>query len=556
MRPEDTEIQMNKAYNFKEIATSWISRERKVLIVVICLHFSLLLAMGLFRHWGNMSSLNDLGFFDQAVWGTLHGQWFLDTNNTFGRPINWLSCHFNLFLLLFVPLYAIWPAAEWFVIAQALALSVAAWPIFLLASRVHGSDRTGLLWAVIYLFNPFLLSAAAWDFHPVTLAVPIIAGALLAVEKKDFRPLIIYSISMMLIQEQFGLTVAGFGALWGIKYRDWKKGLILVGAGIMHMVLVLGFIMPALSPSGVHSMIVDHNAKDSRYGWLGGSFFEILRNVFLHPLWMLKTLVSMDGTIQYFIFLSLPFIGLFFAAPIWLLPAIADLAANTLSATPLPRGIISYHSVTFVPILTVSAIYGVRRIAPLFAKKITIAPSKLVLMFTLGFTYALAPLPLPGAFNFWQPVRWIQSPDPVLQQIRPLISKSSSVSVQANVGAHFSQHQQVYRYPYKAGEADTIVLWLDTPTTNLSPHDRVIGTVAHHLQMKPAEYLASIECLLQNPAYGIALWNEPWLVVSRGPKLLSTDKSIRNKLDTLRHSWQITPEEYEAVLQKRRVNAI
>jgi len=547
---------MNETYALKTTDISWISRERRVLIVVICLHFALLLAMGLFRHWGNMSSLNDLGFFDQAVWGTLHGQWFLDTNNTFGRPINWLSCHFNLFLLLFVPLYAIWPAAEWFAIAQALALSVAAWPIFLLASRVHCSERAGLLWAVIYLLNPFVLGAAAWDFHPVTLAVPVIAGALLAVEKKDFRLLMISSLSLLLIQEQFGLTVAGFGALWSLKHRDWKGGLILTGTGILHTVLVLGFIMPSLSPSGTHSMIVDHNAQDSRYGWLGGSLFEILGNIFLHPLWMLKTLVSMDGTISYFIFLSLPFMGFFFAAPVWLLPAIADLAANTLSANPMPRGIISYHSVTLVPLLTVSSIYGVRRIAPLLAKKLTIAPPKLVLLFTLGLTYALAPLPLPGASNFWQPVQWIQSPDPVLQQIRPLISKGSSVSVQANVGAHFSQHQQVYRYPYKVGEADTIVLRLDTPTGNILPHDRrMIGTVAHHLQMTPAEYLASIECLLESPAYGVTLWNEPWLVVSRGPDLLSADNLIRNKLDSLRQSWQITSKEYEAVLQECRTKS-
>ena len=529
----------------KPIGMPWIIQERGALIILICVHFALLLVMGLFRHWGNMSSLNDLGLFDQVAWKTLHGQWVVDNSNFPGLPMNWLGGNFNVILLLFAPLYAIWPAAEWFVIAQAFALSVAAWPIFLLASS---SKRTGIIWAVIYLLNPFLLSAAAWDFHPVTLAVPFIAGALLAVEKKDFRLLMICCLCMLMIQVQFGITVAGFGALWGLKHRSWRSGLLLSGIGLLHIVLVLGVLVPALSPSGTHLMIIDPNGQHSRYGWLGGSLFEIFGNIVLHPLRMLKTVLSMDGTILYFEYLSFPLLGLFFAAPFWLLPAFADLAANTLSASQLPKSIISYHSCTLVPILTVSAIYGARRITPLLAKTLTIP---LVLLSTLILSYVLAPLPLPGALNFWRPVRWVQVPDPTLKQVRALVAKRSSVSIQANVGAHFSQHQQVYRYPYKVGEVDTIVLWLDTPTDKIFPHkSHVIGTVAHHLQMNPAEYLASVECLLQDPNYGIILWNEPWLVVSRGPRVVSADTLVRNKLDNLRHSWQITSEEYEAALHE------
>lgn len=537
----------------KPIGIPWIIQERRALIILICVHFALLLVMGLFRHWGNMNSLNDLGIYDQAVWGTLHGQWFLNTSSVFSIPIHWLSIHFNLILLLFVPLYAIWPAAEWFTFAQAIALSVAALPIFLLASRVHDSERTGLLWAVIYLFNPFLLSAAAWDFHPVSISVPFIAGALLAVEKKNFRLLIICCIWLLLTQEQFGITVAGFGALWFLKHRHWGCGLLLIVIGSLYTVLVLGFIMPALSPWGNHTMIVNPTSQLSRYGWMGGSLSEIFNNIALHPIWLLQSVFSMHGTMEYFVFLSLPLLGLFFAAPAWLLPAFADLAANTLSATSMPRAIFSYHSVTLVPILTVSAIYGIRRIVPLFSKNLTTLLSVLVLLFTLILSYILVPLPLPGALNFWRPVRWVQVPDPTLKQVRALIDKRSSVSAQANVGAHFTQHQQVYLYPHKVGEADTIVLWLGNPTGNIFPHDsHKIGTIAHHLQMDPAAYLASVDCLLQDPGYGVILWNEPWLVASRGPKILSADTLVRNKLDELRHSWQITFEEYEAALHECR----
>ena len=110
-----------------------MTRWRRGTWIAISVHFSVVLTLGLFRHWGYMSSLNDLGVFDQAVWGTLHGQFLLNTSNELNQPINWLGFHFNPVLLLFVPLYALSPSVEWFALAQALALSIAAWPIFLLA---------------------------------------------------------------------------------------------------------------------------------------------------------------------------------------------------------------------------------------------------------------------------------------------------------------------------------------------------------------------------------------------------------------------------------------
>ena len=72
-----------------------VSRARLTLVIILSAHFALLLAMGLARHWSNLTSLNDLGIYDQAVWGTLHGKWFLNTSNTFGVEANCLGFHFN-----------------------------------------------------------------------------------------------------------------------------------------------------------------------------------------------------------------------------------------------------------------------------------------------------------------------------------------------------------------------------------------------------------------------------------------------------------------------------
>lgn len=533
---------------------SWPISHRKVLIVVIVCHGILLTIMGLFRHWGNMTSINDLGFFDQAVWGTLNGHWFLDTNTPLGKPTNWLSCHANFFLLLFVPLYALWPSVTWFILAQAWALSLAAWPLFLHASRISGSDKSGLKWAIIYLFNPFLLNAASWDFHPVSLAVPLIATALYAIERKRLPVLTICCLALLLIQEQCGLVVAGFAGLWWLKTRRMKSSFLLAGAGILHTVIVLGILMPALSASGSHSMIIDPTAQDSRYGWLGSTLQEIFLNLIIHPVSVLNTiLIDHEGT-KYFACLALPFWGLFCLAPSWLLPAVADLAANTLSANAMPRAIISYHSVTMVPILTIASAHGINRLQQrLMRFRITERVTTVTLLTTIALAYIFAPLPLAGALNFWRPTQWAQFPDTTIARIQRAIPPNASISVQANVGAHFTEHSQVVRFPTLAGSADIFVLRLASPTTRLAPQDpHAIGTLAHHLQMKPAHYLAEIACLAENPNYATSYWQDTWLVFSRQSRNSTDSSAILMQINSLIKDWDVPLQEYEDHLHRCR----
>lgn len=512
----------------------------------IAIHFLVILWLGLSRHWGYLTSLNDLGVFDQAVWGTMHGQLLLNTSQL-NQPIDWLGFHFHPVLLLFVPLYAIAPYPEWFTLAQALALSIAAWPVFLLASRVCESEKTALLWTLIYLVNPFLLNAAAWDFHPVALAVPFIALGLLAVEKADSRLLFFSCLPLLFIQEQLGLTVAAFGFLWWLRNKRWKSAVSLVLLGTAHTALVLGMVIPALSPTGTHIMIASDLGGMSRYGWLGKSVSDIVLNLLLHP-WSVARQVLFDwGGWFYLTLLLLPLLGFPLAAPVYLLPALPDLAANLLSANPMPRSLFAYHSVTLVPILTIAAAYGARRISLWQSWLSGAQVSGLALIASLIIGYTLAPLPVPGAINFWAPTRLSIAPDPSLPTVHAAVGDSASVSAQANIGAHFSQRKEIYSYPNKAKEVDAIVLWLDSPTTRLHPQDPgKDASVAWHLQMRPADYLTSIECLLADKRYGVKLWKDPWLVFAKGAPKSDTEWKIEAKLILLREQWGLgarTPAE-------------
>jgi uncharacterized membrane protein len=220
----------------------------KFLIAILAAYFILFFLSGLFRHWNFLTTINDTGNFDQAIWGVLH-EGYLHTTNIANQPVNRLAGHFDPILYFFVPFYALYPSVAWIIGAQALALSAAAWPIFLLGSSVFQSHKTGFLIALVYLVNPFVLNAASWDFHPVTLAVPFVASAMLGIERKNLTRLFFSVFIILLCKEHLGIMVAGFGLVWLYKNRQWKIALLLVMIGMVHTYVVLEIIMPSLSIS-------------------------------------------------------------------------------------------------------------------------------------------------------------------------------------------------------------------------------------------------------------------------------------------------------------------
>jgi uncharacterized membrane protein len=513
----------------------------RYLVVVVLIAFIEMAFFGFYgyvRHSNYLTSINDLGQFDQAVWGFLNGVPFLNTI-LFEIEVNWLCGRFSPIIALFVPFYAILPTANWLVFAQAIALPLAAIPLFYIAKRIFKSEFVACLWAIIYMCNPYILNAASWDFHEVSLAVPLIAIGFYALEYKKFKLLVVSCFFILMCKEHFGLLVVGFGLLWAIKHREFKPALLLVLVGVTCFALIVGVLMPMLSPTGELLMMSTGKGQLSRYGWLGSSAGEIFLRIMNDPIDIIRTiLVTMHGWVYLFA-LALPFLFLPFFE-IWaLLPGLADLTVNLLSTNPMPRSIYAYHSATLIPIFMYSAMSGLHRCSKYRIKKLIPEITVSCLLASMLMGYFLSSFyPLPGVLNSWAPEKIIPYDDPVLVEVKELAG-THSVTVQANVGAHFSQRMEVHPFPQKIGQVDMIILHLDSPTTlKQGNNPRKIGTLAHHLQMNPKLYLESIEELLSDKRYGVVLWEPPWLVMKKSFINKKNDENIKLRLKSLNFEWK------------------
>ena len=116
-------------------------------------------------------------------------------------------------LVLFTPLWWAWPSPEMLLVAQALIVATGALPAFWLGRRWLGDDRLAVAVAAVYLLYPALQHATLFDFHPVTLAAPLLLFCIWAAEERRDVVLGICAALACLTQEQVGLVVAGL-AVW------------------------------------------------------------------------------------------------------------------------------------------------------------------------------------------------------------------------------------------------------------------------------------------------------------------------------------------------------
>ena len=133
-------------------------------------------ALSALRHDAFVTGRFDLGNMVQAVWSTAHGH-LLRMTDLHGDQISRLAAHVDPILVLYAPLWWIWPSPQLLLVTQALVVAVGAIPVFLLARKHHGSGRAGLGFAIAYLLYP----ATGWltlnEFHPVALATTFLLFA-------------------------------------------------------------------------------------------------------------------------------------------------------------------------------------------------------------------------------------------------------------------------------------------------------------------------------------------------------------------------------------------
>lgn len=337
----------------KQQRAAWWLLAVMIVVYVLVMGFEAVL-----RYITYKATAFDLGNMDQVLWNTIHGRLFQFTNQAidwYGPPTR-LAVHFEPIMLLVSLLYAFHADPRVLLIFQTLVLAAGAPAVFLLSRRYLPSwPMLAVAFTGAYLVSPALLGINIFDFHPDSLATPLLLYALVALTYRRYIWFLVLCFFVCACKEDMPLAVAFLGILLIWKYRLPRLGLVLLFGGVLWTYLAFKVIIP-------HFYVgVQPNNFWYRYEFLGSTPGEAIINILIHP-WIIFTEIITLNRVYYVFSLirSTGFLSLL--APEWLIPALPKFASNFLSSNPLNYSGVYHYNAAVIPFVMLSAIHGTRRL--------------------------------------------------------------------------------------------------------------------------------------------------------------------------------------------------
>ena len=180
-------------------------------------------ALSTLRHEAFETGRFDLGNMVQAVWSTAHGD-VLGITTLNGTQTVRFAAHVDPILVLFTPLWLVWPSPTMLLTVQAIAIALGALPLFWLARKHLGDERAALGFALAYLLYPATQWLTLSEFHPVALACPLLLYAYWFLDEDRLAPFAAFAVLAAMTKEEVPLVIAGLGAWYAITRKRWATG--------------------------------------------------------------------------------------------------------------------------------------------------------------------------------------------------------------------------------------------------------------------------------------------------------------------------------------------
>lgn len=336
------------------------------LMLVLNTIFSFLLAL---RRYNNYEyGKFDLGNMSQMVWNTSQGR-FMEVTDQFGtNMIRWGMSHVDPILVLFAPIYWVFPHPMVLVLAQHILILSAIFPLFFLVQQKIRSSIAAYAVVLSYILYPAIGYTLVWTgFHGISFVAPLIIWAVWYLEKNNFLvgankyKYVVYWLLFFLMligKEEIGAILALGGVFLYFKNKSLGIKTFVIGMAwtlFCFLVLIPGYsdVRQESVINFVDSVSIDQESAQfltgenfflHRYAHLGSSYSEIIINGFTRPEIFIDTVFSsanlnainhLVGPLGYIVVLN----------PIWLI-SLPDLAILMLSMDSIFD--ISNHRIAFV----------------------------------------------------------------------------------------------------------------------------------------------------------------------------------------------------------------
>jgi uncharacterized membrane protein len=411
------------------------------------------------RHDAFWTGRFDLGNMVQAVWSTAHGH-PLETTDIAGRQFVRLGAHVDPILVVFTPLAWTGALPQALLVAQAVIVAAGALPAYWLGRRWLGDERLAVAAAAVYLLYPPLQWATLTEFHPVTLAAPLLLLCIWAAEERRYGVLTAAAVLAALTKEEVALALVVLAVWMVVRGASRRYAAALAAASLAWVALAVLVVIPHFN-DGRGSAFVD------RYASLGEDGAGVTRTLVTRP-WDAVELIASYDRLSYLVALLAPLAFLSLAAPLLAAGALPETLINVLSDW-FPQYSIEFQYVAVaVPFLVAAAILGLARLRsrprPAWLAR---GLERAGLVAAVWVAVVVAAGVLQGPLPWWSAVPGgsgerteqyrLDDHSRAAARMVALIPAGAPVSAGNLLGAHLSERERILTFP-DLGEARWVIV--------------------------------------------------------------------------------------------------
>ncbi|MBH8551071.1 DUF2079 domain-containing protein [Nostocaceae cyanobacterium CENA357] len=305
-------------HNKLQLVSKWKLERGNASITILQLagvFFILCLFFTLHRYYSFYASF-DQGIFNQVFWNNLHGRFFqsslsssLSTNVIHAGEVptvfyHRLGQHFTPALLLWWPIYALFPSPATLTVLQVTLITAAGVVLSILARQYLQPPLAVMITASFYAANA-VIGPTLSNFHDISQIPLFVFTLLLAMEKRWWWLFWLMTVLILAVREDSGVGLFGVGIYMILSKRFPRAGISVCVLSFGYMLVLTNLIMPLFSQDISQRFMIE------RFGQYAdgneASTLEIIWGIVSNPWRLLVELVTpVDRTIRYLIAQWLP----------------------------------------------------------------------------------------------------------------------------------------------------------------------------------------------------------------------------------------------------------
>lgn len=404
------------------------------------------------HQYGSFGIHGELADFESLIWNSLHGE-FLRKNPL--SPI-FLVEHFSPILLLFLPLYALFPHAETLLVVQGSVAALALVPLYMLAVNVLKREWAAIAICLAYFFSRLLSYGLMYDFH-MEICYPLFVFSLfLAAERKRWSLFYLFLVLTASVKEDAFIALFGIG-VYLVSTGERKHGTITAASSVAALAILFGAVFPALRADlGTTYQFAPY------WSGYGNDLGEIARNMLspsrhVEVIFTANKLGNMFNLFSVYLFLPLFYwkTALFLIVPSWFVLYSSD--------NHQMNGPIIYYGLLITPLLMCSTLFALRRIAENFpgrGKRLVIALATGVFLVNFGNS---------RIFKQLRPSEWrVDERFRTAETLIEMIPQDDPVSAQVDLMSHVPVRWERYLLPRGIGRSNYVMFDLEGNSWPLS----------------------------------------------------------------------------------------